>query len=347
MSVGMIAEHLYDQIRQRILCPGMRKIAMTYSVSNSVLYDTLHDCDIPDFMIDLNRNEERQKSYLRIGRILERLNLGDAVDASEDWMFTTKPKVFDAGMYAAMKSSYETIVDEIGDRVLFEIPPARYMDVLEIDGRPKLTFVEMAALSSLYMAIRGPAVEKLNCPLKTPNQVKRGKLRVKKIMDALHSPVLYQSLVRAVFDMLAEVWKEEYKQTLDVHCRRYWIKPSKQNLKYLDYVMEHHALESPRLDCDDSKDEPEYSRQTKDFVQGYEFIELLQYFFDVTCPLAERVALLLDPQRETDQDVNEWDYVVAERVGSVVKCYVDGVIRATEVLLECLPEVGCVKMLES
>ena len=120
MSVGMIAEHLYDQIRQRILCPGMRKIAMTYSVSNSVLYDTLHDCDIPDFMIDLNRNEERQKSYLRIGRILERLNLGDAVDASEDWMFTTKPKVFDAGMYAAMKSSYETIVDEIGDIIMLQ-----------------------------------------------------------------------------------------------------------------------------------------------------------------------------------------------------------------------------------
>ena len=355
MSVELMMEQRYDQICQKILCPGMRKIAMTYSVSNSVLYDTLHDCDIPDYITDLERDDERDKSYLRLRRILKRLKSEDAAkkkeasDAAEKEdasAFTTVPKVFDAGMYVAMKSSYETIVDQIGDRSWFVMLPARYMDALEMDGRSKLSFVEMTALSSLYMALRGRAVEKLNYPLDTANQVKRGKLRVKKIMDALHSTELHQSLVRSVFDLLVEVWKDEYIQTQDVHCRRYWVKPEKQKLKYLDYTMKNHALKSPRLNCEDEMDGLGYINQTLDFVRSYEFIELLQYFFTRICPLAERVALSMNPQCDTDHDVDEWDYAVAERVGSVVKCYVDGVIRATEVLLECLPEVACVKMLE-
>lgn len=346
MNVEIMTEQLYGEICKRILCPGMRKIAMTYSVSNSILYDTLHDIDYPDFSYEFERYEERDRSYRRLRRILEKLKLKDTIEEKEDSEFTTKPKVFDAGMYAAMKSSYETIVDSIGDGTWFAMLPARYMDALEIDGRSKLAFVEMAALSSLYMALRGPSVDKLNQPLETANQFKRGKQRVKIIMDALHSTDLYQSLVRTVFDMLVEVWKEEYTQMLDVHCRRYWLEPDKQNLKYLDYAMEHHALKSARLDCDDVRDELEYRQQTMDFVWDYELIELLQYFFIVTCPLAERVALSLNPKRATDHDVNEWDYVVAERVGSVVKCYVDGVVRATEGLLECLPEVACIKLVE-
>lgn len=299
MNVEIMEEQLYGQICKRILRPGMRRIAMTYSVSNSILYDTLHDCDMPDFVIDWDRDTERQKSYLRIGRILERLNLVDTVDASEDSVFTTKPKVFDAGMYAAMKSSYETIIDEIGDRVLFEIPAARYMDALEIDGRPKLSFVEMALLSSLYMALRGPAVDKINQPLNTVNQVKRGKPRVKKILDALHSTELQQSLIRAVFDLLLEGIKGEFEVVKG------------------------------------------------EYMQTYEFVEFIEYFFGKICPLAERVALSLEPRRDKDRNVKECEYAVAEKVGSVVKNYVDGVIRATEVLLECLPEVACVKRLES
>ena len=340
-------ERIFNQICQKILRPGMRRIAMTYSVSNRVFYDTLHDFDMPEFMSDWDCKEEREKSYLRLSRILKRLSLENTVDASKNSVFTSKPKVFDAGMYAAMKNSYEKIVDEIGDRAFFDMLPPRYMDVLEIGGRSGLTFVEMVALSSLYKAVCGPAVNTLNHPLETANQVKRGKPRVKRIMDALHSPELYQSLVRAVYDLLVEIWEKDYKQALETHCRKFWLDEKKRNLKYLDYAMERYALESAKVDEDGTKDEMAYANELMDFVNDYEFIEMLQFFFTRIWPLAERVALSMNPECDTDYDVSECEYAVAERVGSVVKCYVEGVIRATEVLLECLPEVSYVKMLES
>lgn len=341
----MVVEQHYDQICQRILRPGLRNIAMTYSVPSSILYDNLLDLDYPDSRIDFDHNQERDRVYRRLRRIMNKLILPNATEIKEDSDFRTMPKVFDDGMYAAMKSSYERIVDLIEDRTWFSMLPSRYMDVLEIDGRTKMTFVETAAISSIYMALRGPAVDKLNHPLSTFNEIKRGKQRVKKIIDALHSKDLYQALVRTVFDLLAVVWEDEHAQAQDVYYRQYWIKSDKQDLKYLDYALKHHALKAPRLD--DTKDEEASVQQTLDFVRKYEFVELFEYFFTWICPLAERVAMSLNPKFDNDYHVGEQDYAVANKVGSVVKHYVEGVIQSTEVLLECLPEVAYVKMLET
>ena len=49
---------------------------------------------------------------------------------------------------------------------------------------------------------------------------------------------------------------------------------------------------------------------------------------------------------DTADDIEERDYEIAEGIGRIVMKYVEGVIQATERLLECLPEVAYVRKLE-
>ena len=342
-------ELIFEKVCKQILIPGMRTVAMQYSITSTILYDTLHEADNPRTLTkdDLegwySRSDEVYKSNRRLHRILKKLTLTEEKIDDADAKYFAKAKIFDEGMYEAMKVSYESIVEDIGDRAWLEMLPDRYMDALEIDGRNGLTFLELSILTCLYLSVTGPAVATLNTPLDSANKLKRGKLRVKKILETLYSDIMYQTLVRSCFDMLATVFESEYAQLMEEYCRTYWLPADKGNLKYLDYAMKYYALKTAEAAGQDETDEEIHICKLKSFSDEYDKITWLQYFFFRICIIAEAELLPIPEVLAEDSGFDEIDYLLAKRVGNVISTYVRSVQQSTEKLLRYLPEVASVK----
>lgn len=181
------AEHLFEQIKADILCPAFRKIALTYCVTTSEFYDTVHEMEfsLNDMKEDkvgsgkcsgigqYGHTEEVRKSNHQLNHLLSRLVIEDTPTLGEASMKFFKPKVFDARLSEATFFTFQSISGLLGDGFFASNVLANHLRSIGMDGRDKFAFPEYAALCCLYVAIKGPAVGTLNRPIKTENQLKR------------------------------------------------------------------------------------------------------------------------------------------------------------------------------
>ena len=316
------ADAYFEVLSAQFLKQAFRKIALTYSVSTSDFYDTVHECMFSQeqlvaplakkVSVDLSdeeqdgyvRVEQAYKSNLKLHRLIKRV----AVEKADGDKFFCE-KVFDERLGEVMIATYDSVVDLLGEKTVEEtvaegaaVANLSLSDsqikrlsknALACENREAFAFPECAVLGCLFLSLQRASIDALNKPIENPRQIYRLKERFKKMRDTLESKRFRDALVREVFALLIEFNKDEYNDTLDLHLREFWISEKGQGLKYLDYALEHYQTSSPQnLNLEDPVivDEERWSQMVNKFLYQHKYLEQGGYFFDTIMPLAESVA---------------------------------------------------------
>ena len=276
MSTERNIDKRFKLLCAEILEESIKKIALTYSVSTTEFYDTVHELSFsPESLmveeaikigVDIdfddiegyNRIEETTKSKLRLYRIANRLAVNPAQDKKDklkiDSEILAKPKIYDDCIGSAMVTTYSAVSDIIWDLLFNKLGATNIKRALQaetridrLSNRQCFSFTEFAMFVCLYMALNRASVDVLNRPMETANQKRKLKGRMQRIKQWLVSDELRDSLVKTFVDLVAEFNEEKYSVLIDKHVRDYWLSGEKRHLKYLDYAKEQRYLEVPRI----------------------------------------------------------------------------------------------------
>ena len=263
----------YSMLCTEILEPTMKKIALSFSVSTSDFYDTVHDLSFSPLRImsdkaviegislsfdeiqGYDRALESLKSKQRLYRIAKRLTLDPETERKLNHNILLEPKVYEERIYDVMARTYATVADMVGDQFFNTLDVDMITRSLQIETRDDrlkdricFSFSEFAMYVSLYMALNRASVEALHNRNKTDSVKKRMKGRIQLIRQWLYSDELRDALVRTFLNIMAAFNEEKYKLLLDKHLRDYWLPDEKSDLKYLQYAADqNYFLKFPKI----------------------------------------------------------------------------------------------------
>lgn len=253
--------NFFTLLREDYLIPAFQKMALTYSVSTSKLYDTVHDYEYDEeelgetedgkFWRDYSRPEEVIRSYYRFRGIIERLSTIDvSTPEMDEGLLFFCPKVFDDILQDTLISTYNMVASVWGIAQITHMVPKNYIERSMLDTsdqklnlieditdyslpnagytlpltsmeRSALTFVECAVLSCIYSTFYRQAVPTLNRPLETESQKKRARGRFKKAIEIVYSKDFYISLCRTALDIVTDFCLPEDMDKLHERAENY------------------------------------------------------------------------------------------------------------------------------
>lgn len=257
MSIENTVNSQFSALCVEIIEPKLREIALSFCISTSEFYDTVHELSFPSTQLNsenaialgveisdedrigYDRYAESIKSQQRMYRILKRLLVGQDVPDHNSAQLLSLPKIYVTVLFESMVSTYGSIASRIGDRMFSKLDKSLVIRSIKgIEERDKFSFQEFALLSCLYMTISKSSVNVLNETADTPNKKKRLKGRMRKIKACLFSPEFRDSLFRTLTDLLAKFKENEYAELIDKHYRDYWLPTQKRELRNLNYAFE-------------------------------------------------------------------------------------------------------------
>lgn len=272
MFIEQSVDEQYKDFCTEILEPTFKKIALSFSVSTSEFYDTIHeltfsperlmseqaralgvDLDFEDIQ-GYDRLLETEKSKQRLYRIAQRLTFNPDEKRLLNTEILLEPKIYDEHIYEAMAKSYGSISDSIGDVLFRKLNHTNVVRALQIENRKEendkvfFTFSEFIMYTCLYMALNRSSVTVLNKYTDTVNYKKRLKGRMQKIKHFLYSEQFRYATVRTLLDLFAKYNEEKYHLLLEKHLREHWLPEAKRHMKYFDYAdKKNYFLKSPRI----------------------------------------------------------------------------------------------------
>ena len=256
MSIENIVNSQFSAFCTEILEPTLREIALSFSVTTSEFYDTVHELTFPrtkllaeeavalgvkisdDDRIGYDRYTETENSQHRLYRILKRLLVTPDETMPNNAQLLSLPKIYDKFLFESMVSTYGSVAPMLGDHLFGKLNKSHVIRSLQgIEDRKHFSYPEFVLLTCLYMSISKSAVNVLNEPAETPNKKRRLKGRMRKIKECLFSEAFHYSLFRTLTDLIAKFRVDEYTALLDKHCRDYWLPPEKRELRNLPYAL--------------------------------------------------------------------------------------------------------------
>lgn len=301
MFVEQSADEQYKVFCAEILEPTFKEIALTFSVSTSEFYNTVHELSFsPERLmseqasalgVDLDFDDiqgydrilEIEKSKQRLYRIAERLTINPDENNSTNSDILTEPKVYDEHIYDMMAMTYGRISDLIGDSLFNKLGRVNVVRALQIEGRKEkqndkvfFSFSEFTMFTCLYMALNRASVGALNKHTETANYKKRLKGRMRQIKQWLFSEQLRDALVRTLLDLLTKFNEEKYSLLLDKHLRDHWLPEEKRHIKYLDYAEKKaYFLQTPRITYQGRQLLKEEGRNEKEIIVSFPIKKLI------------------------------------------------------------------------
>lgn len=153
------AVFVFSKMREKILRPAFRKIALTYSVSTENFYDTVHEMEFSlDDMIDVtrgvySRDEERLRSNRHLNKILDQISTQKRrkkkgknkrqyvrlKQSKSEMGFGTpssdlhRPTVFDKKLSEAMVLTFKAVSELLGDEDFASCIPSNHLRIMGID----------------------------------------------------------------------------------------------------------------------------------------------------------------------------------------------------------------------
>ena len=254
----------YSVLCADILEPTLRKIALSFSVSKNLFYDTVHELTFPatrlmfeqavalgvelknEEQMGYDRTLETEKSQHRLYRIAKRLMTDQSEDILNNAQLLVAPKIYDKYIYDVMISTYGSVANLVGDTLFNKLDKSYTKRALQIEERSALSFSEFVMYTCLYMAVNRASVKVLNTPVEKVN-LKRLKGRMRSIKEWLFSQELHNALFRTLTDLLAEYNEEKYTPLIEKHYREYWLPKDKRSLRNLNYAIKKHVLEFPNI----------------------------------------------------------------------------------------------------
>lgn len=313
----------YAMICAEILEPTLKKIALSFSVSATEFYDTVHELSFTaerlmsdqavGLGIDLDFDDtqgydrilETVKSKQRLYRIAKRLTF--TPDKNRNTLnsdLLSEPKIYDHRIHTAMIASYSAVSDMIGDSLFNKLDAAQMARALQAEGRTDLkekricfSFSEFAMFTCLYMALNRASLDALNSPIEKETQKKRLKGRMKKIKYWLFSVELHDALVRTLLDLFVNFNEEKYALLIDKHLRDFWLPAEKRHIKYFDYAEKKgYFLTSPWTKHNGEEENVELTSFKTDsqFMQNFTIeniqVQVYQQFFYELLPVIAMIS---------------------------------------------------------
>lgn len=250
-----LAERVFENINQRLIIPAFRKLALTYSVPNTLVYDILEDYFYDPEDSESDRKDLVDKVRVRLVRLINELRSDESNDKADIAFYVSK--IYDEKLHENMVASYRNLAKTIGDNITLMFSPETLLRNISLEKRAGFAFVESALLLCLFLSIKGKSIGMLMEKMDTTNKVKRAKLRLRKIKDTLFSKDFENLLMGLMMDFIAAHHQKIYADNLNRHLRSFWLSPSKRHLKTAKYAVERYGGE---LVSNDYYPEKEYEK---------------------------------------------------------------------------------------
>ena len=285
-QIESIEKH-FDVLKDKFLSPSFQKIALTFCIPASTLFDTVHSFYFPaenmmqlasDEYIDLlnddfpiyNPLDENHKSYYRLDRLAEKVLINIQDDPKDEKPSFYRAKIFDSKLQPSMISCYNHIADTLGKPQITKVITSNYLErsqtdeasavkslsllhsngytlSLELLPRKAFSFLEYIVFSCLYQTYNGQSLPMLAKSPETDNQRKRAKKRLQKLKATVFSDTLYNSLVRETFNLLTEMNNASYRDIFEQHSREFWLSDNHRNLTHIERTLQKYALAKANL----------------------------------------------------------------------------------------------------
>ncbi|MBR4290256.1 MAG: hypothetical protein IKT52_06425 [Oscillospiraceae bacterium] len=382
----------YEYLCQKLLVPAFRNICLKFGHKTTIFYDFVQRATFMTDMVTLggekqlsagmrvtdDRRSETRKNSERLRKIIDRLtpNADGIPEEVESEKVFFVAKEFDYQLYRSMARSYQCLAAYTGDDILLNAPEGQLAKSVSIMDRNGFSFVELATIACIFLAIQGRSIKKINSPVLTENERKRAVPRLKKMAKILKSMEFRDCLLMLLIDLVGEYHEKEQGDLVYRHLRDFFLPEDKRSLKTAKYAVEHfgHKIQ-PGSGITEEEWASIDNSTIQRFLQENDTISLTQWFFFMIVPVADAIAGGIIPEEAVDAlveqqeviDIREVllnsdrltfdlrlhlnnsssenyrieveDLIISRKVANAFTAYLDAVCREVLTLLSCLPEM--------